>query len=94
MVIAEKITPILAKIIATIGIDINPALLPCEFTAIATSTTDETIVAIVDFFIIPIYKGRSPNKIEDIIITICIPISIKLNVTNERYLLTKNIQTY
>jgi len=29
--IAEKMIPMIPKIIAATGIDINPALLPCEF---------------------------------------------------------------
>ena len=46
----------------------NPALLPCEFDAMATMMIDETTVAIVDFFIIPTYSGRSPNRIADIVV--------------------------
>ena len=57
---AEKMMPMIPKITAATGIDINPALLPCEFDAMATMTIDETTVAIVDFFIIPTYSGRSP----------------------------------
>ena len=66
--IAEKIIPMIPKIIAATGIDINPALLPCEFDAMATMTIEETTVAIVDFFIIPTYNGRSPNRTADIVV--------------------------
>lgn len=55
--------PMIPKIIAATGIDINPALLPCEFDAMATMMIDETTVAIVDFFIIPTQNpGKGDSK--------------------------------
>ena len=92
--IAEKMIPMIPKIIAATGIDINPALLPCEFDAMATMTIDETTVAIVDFFIIPTYSGRSPNKIADIVVTACASMFPKLNVTKSKHFEARKIVAY
>ena len=92
--IAEKTIPMIPKIIAATGIDINPALLPCEFDAMATMTIDETTVAIVDFFIIPTYNGRSPNKIADIVVTACASMFPKLNVTKSKHFEARKIVAY
>ena len=90
----EKMIPMIPKIIAATGIDINPALLPCEFDAMATMTIDETTVAIVDFFIIPTYSGRSPNRIADIVVTACASMFPKLNVTKSKHFAARKIVAY
>ncbi|MCS4474735.1 hypothetical protein JQ038_00890 [Clostridium botulinum] len=64
-----KISPITPNIIANAGTEISPAVLPCELDAIHTIIREETIVAIVDFLIIPIYRGTRPNKMTEIMIT-------------------------
>ena len=92
--IAEKTIPMIPKIIAATGIDINPALLPCKFDAMATMMIDETTVAIVDFFIIPTYNGRSPNKIADIVVTACASMFPKLNVTKSKHFAARKIVAY
>lgn len=91
---AEKMIPMIPKIIAATGIDINPALLPCEFDAMATMMIDETTVAIVDFFIIPTYSGRSPNRIADIVVTACASMFPKLNVTKSKHFAARKIVAY
>ena len=91
---AEKMMPMIPKITAATGIDINPALLPCEFDAMATMTIDETTVAIVDFFIIPTYSGRSPNRIADIVVTACASMFPKLNVTKSKHFDARKIVAY
>ena len=83
--IAEKTAPMIPKIIAATGIDKSPALLPCEFDAMATMAIEETTVAIVDFFIIPIYSGRSPNRIADIAVTVCANMPPILKVTKSKH---------
>ena len=90
----KKIIPMILKIIAATGIDINPALLPCEFDAMATMMIDETTVAIVDFFIIPTYSGRSPNRIADIVVTACASMFPKLNVTKSKHFDARKIVAY
>lgn len=82
------------KIVAATGIDSSPAWQPCELDAMTTMTMDETTVAIVDFFIIPTYNGKSPNIIAEMAVTACTHISPKLNVTNTKYLLARRIQAY
>ncbi|HBJ2611231.1 hypothetical protein CJF15_05575 [Clostridium botulinum] len=64
-----KISPMTPNVIATAGTEINPAVLPCELDAIHTIIREETIVAIVDFLIIPIYRGTRPNKMAETMIT-------------------------
>ncbi|MCS4478538.1 hypothetical protein JTT08_12515 [Clostridium botulinum] len=44
-------------------------MLPCELDVIHTIIREETIVAIVDFLIIPIYRGTRPNKMAETMIT-------------------------
>gem|GEM_PF-6229323 len=61
-----KISPMTPNVIATAGTEINPAVLPCELDVIHTIIREETIVAIVDFLIIPIYKGTRPNKMAEL----------------------------
>ena len=92
--IAEKMIPMIPKIIAATGIDINPALLPCEFDAMATMMIDETTVAIVDFFIIPTYRGRSPNRIADIVVIVCANILPILKVTKLKHFSARKILAY
>lgn len=92
--IAEKTTPMIPKIIAATGIDKSPALLPCEFDAMATMAIEETTVAIVDFFIIPTYSGRSPNRIADIVVTACASMFPKLNVTKSKHFEARKIVAY
>ncbi|EKX80637.1 hypothetical protein C1142_09655 [Clostridium botulinum] len=69
MASAAKITPMTPNIIANAGTEISPAVLPCELDAIHTIIREETIVAIVDFLIIPIYRGTRPNKMAETMIT-------------------------
>ena len=76
------------------GIDKSPALLPCEFDAMATMMIDETTVAIADFFIIPTYSGRSPNRIADIVVTACVIMFPKLNVTKSKHFAARKIVAY
>nr|WP_061320565.1 hypothetical protein [Clostridium botulinum] len=65
-----KISPMMPNVIATAGTEINPAVLPCELDAMHRIIREEkTIVAIVDFLIIPIYKGTRPNKMAETMIT-------------------------
>ena len=94
IVIAEKVIPMMPKIIAAMGIDKSPALLPCEFDAMATMMIDETTVAIADFFIIPTYSGRSPNRIADIVVTACVIMFPKLNVTKSKHFAARKIVAY
>ena len=91
---AEKMIPMIPKIIAATGIDKSPALLPCEFDAMATMMIDETTVAIADFFIIPTYSGRSPNRIADIVVTACASMFPKLNVTKSKHFDARKIVAY
>lgn len=90
----EKITPIIPKIIATTGIEINPVLFPCEFDAMTTITIEETTVAIVDFFIIPTYSGKKPNRTKDIVVTVCTNIFPKLNLTKSKHFFARKILIY
>ena len=55
---------------------------------------DETTVAIVDFFIIPTYSGRSPNRIADIVVTACASMFPKLNVTKSKHFAARKIVAY
>ena len=90
----EKMIPMIPKIIAATGIDKSPALLPCEFDAMATMMIDETTVAIVDFFIIPTYSGRSPNRIADIVVIVCANILPILKVTKLKHFSARKILAY
>lgn len=92
--IAEKTAPMISKIIAATGIDKSPALLPCEFNTMATMAIEETTVAILDFFIIPTYIGRSPNRIADIVVTACANMFPKLNVTKSKHFEARKIVAY
>ena len=92
--IAEKVIPMMPKIIAAMGIDKSPALLPCEFDAMATMMIDETTVAIADFFIIPTYSGRSPNRIADIVVIVCANILPILKVTKLKHFSARKIVAY
>ena len=90
--IAEKPAPIKPNMIAATGMDISPALLPWELETIAAIAKDETMVAIVDFFIIPTYSGNRPSRAADKAVITCVIRFAGLMVTNEKYLLAKDKQ--